>query len=248
MNTNTASQASSSNQSPKNNHPFTNDDGNEVSPRPRGLSAPITKNETYLDPKDGGTPIWRRAGGRPPKWKRLELLNRGILNGKWSDQTMKRSQDDWYLCQIIAGHLGLSERSKERLWQLYRTLDMGTFKKYEQPPKPEYTIHEQRENVTLPTIRTRKCGVRKQYTVILAISTLLYNQTKSPHQSSYYPGEGCETRPRYGVGCRFARKLVEDNLHDTHELVQQFAKNLGIRDANLRSCIEKLRQKYPQLA
>lgn len=223
------------------NTPFTNSDGTEVSTCPRELSPPITNNHTYLDPKDESSNQDEIAGW-PPKWKRLELINRGILNGKWSNQTMKRSQDDWYFCRNVACQVGLSKSAKETVWQIFSRLDMRSFKKYESHPECNYTIQPSRSDEHLSSITPIQTAYHKHYLVIFAICALLYNRNRSDHQQKYYPGKGCESRDRYGVNRRFVRNLVDEDLKDCNRLLQQFAEQLGFSEEHIRSCMEKLRQ------
>jgi len=240
----------SSNQSenqPKQDNPFSNKNGNEISLRPIDLISPITKNKSYIDLDDVPSREWD-VSGMPSKWKRRELWNRGICNGKWSDQTMKRNQDDWYMCRNIACQLGFSKRMKEALWRIFRSLDMRSFRKYESKSKPVCTIRPNDPDVDLPTIRTIRKATQKQYLVVFCICALLHNQNNPDRQSKYYPGEESDSRDKYGVHCRFVRNLVDDEIKDRHELLQQFVDRLGFRHEHIRSCMEKLRQDCPRLA
>ncbi len=231
---------------PTRGHPFTNSDGTEVSIIPRELSPPVTKNHTYLDPKDDSSNQGNIAG-RPPKWKRLELTNRGIFNGKWSDQTMKRSQDDWYFCRNVACQVGLSKRAKETVWQIFSRLDMRSYKKYESHPEYHYTIRPSRSDGHLPSITPIQTTYHKHYLVIFSICAILYNQNRSDHQQKYYPGKDYESRDRYGVLGRFVRNLVDEDLKDCNKLLQQFSEQVGFSNDHIRSCMEKLRQECPRL-
>lgn len=248
MSSKLASRAASSQSQnhPERDNPFLNDDGNEIDLRPIKLSSPVTKNNSYIDLNEVPSREWDVAG-MPSKWKRRELWNRGICNGKWADQTKKRNQDDWYMCRTIACQLALSKRSKEALWQIFRPLDMRSFRKYESRSIADYTIRPSDQGADLPTIRPVWKATRKQYLVVFCLCALLYNQNKSERQPDYYPGKEGDSPDKFGVGLRFARNLVDDELRDCHELLQQFADRLGFRDEDIRSCMEKLRQDCPRL-
>lgn len=226
--------------------PFTSSDGTEVSFCPRELSPPITNNHTYLDPKDESSDQDEIAGW-PPKWERLELINRGIFNGKWSNQTMKRSQDDWYFCRNIACQLGLSKSAKETVWQIFKDLDMRSYRKYEKQSESNYSIRPSRSDGHLASITPVQTTYQKHYLVIFAICALLYNRNRSDHQQKYYPGKDCKNRDRYGVHGRFVRNLVGEDLKDCNRLLQQFAEQFGFSEEYIRSCMEKLRQECPRL-
>ena len=239
-------EGSSSQNQPAKEHPFSTDEGNKIVLRPIEFSSPLTKNESYIRMDDVETREWDIAG-MPSKWKRLEVYNRGIYNGKWSNQTIKRNQDDWYMCRSISCQLGLSRRMKETLWQVFKPLDMRSFRKYESKSKPEYTIRPNDRDVDLPAITPIQKSSRKQYMVVFSICALLYNQNKLDDHPRYYPGEETESRDRYGVKNHYVRNLVDEELNDCHELLQQFANRLGFKDENIRSCMEKLRQECPRL-
>lgn len=227
-------------------HPFSQENSPETGIGSFGFVSPLTKCHTYIDLDDVHSPDWNIEGW-PSKWKRLELLNRGIYNGAWANQELKRGQDDWYLCRNISCQVGFSERLKGRLWHIFRSLDMRSFKKYEMSSHLEYSIRWEKWDVEHPVVPSSPDGMRKQYLVIFCICALLHNQNKYEDQPRYYPGEKCENRKRYGVGCRYVSQLVDGELNDSHELLHQLADELGFRDQDIRSCMEKLRKECHHL-
>ena len=227
-------------------HPFSQENSTKTQVHPFESSSPLIKCHTYIDLNDVVSPSWE-IHGWPSKWKRLELLNRGIYNGAWANQELKRGEDNWYLCRNISCQLGLSERLKGRLWNIFQSLDMRSFKKYEVSSNLEYSIRWEKWDVEHPVIPSSPGGFRKQYLVIFCICALLHNQNKYEDQPGYYPGEECYERKRYGVRCRYVSNLVETELNDSHELLHQLADELGFRDKDIRSCMEKLRKACPSL-
>jgi hypothetical protein len=184
----------------------------------------------------------------PHKLKRFELLNRGIYNGKWANQELKRGQDDRYLCDAISCQLGIQKSVKQKLLDIFRNLDMRSFKKYDRNINPSYTIRPISDDKVRPQIfAVGLNSVRKQYIVIFSICALLYNSERSEHQSKYYPGCESEARDRYGVRRRYVRNLVDEDLQDSDKLFKQFAQKLRFRDEAIKSCMEKLRQECSQL-
>jgi hypothetical protein len=160
---------------------------------------------------------------------------------------MKRSQDYWYFCRNVACQVGLSKSGKETLWQIFSSLDMRSFRKYESNPERDYTIRPTNREKHLPSITPVRKVFHKQYLVIFAICALLYNQNLSDHQEKYYPGKEPEPRDRFAVQNRYARTLVNENLRDCDKLLHQFAERLGFSDKHIRSCMEKVRQDCPRL-
>jgi hypothetical protein len=242
-----ASSSQSENQSEK-EVPFNKNVTNEVEIQPRKQTSPIQENHSYIGLDDLESKEWDISGW-PEKWKRLEILNRGIYNGKWANQTMKRNQDDWYICRNIACQLGIPKEMKESLWQIFRPLDMRSFRKYESETKRDYCIRPVDIDSHTPSITPvwNEKAFNKQYLVIFAICALLYNQYRSGHQEKYYPGKEPEPRDRFAVQNRYARNLVDESLRDCNELLHQFAEQLGFSDEHIRSCMEKLRQDCPRL-
>jgi hypothetical protein len=205
--------------------PFTRENRNLINSPSDGLGTPLTKCHSYIDINDinPNDREWDIAGNWPSKYKRLELLNRGIYNGKWANQELKRGEDAWYLCRNITSQMGLSERLRTRLWNIYKDIDMRSFKNYE-------ISHD------------AATGQRRQYMVIFCLCAHLYNQNRSDRQPRFYPGNEYEDRQRFGVGCRLVSNLIDGELNDCHDLLQQFADKLQFKDENIRSCMEKLRQ------
>lgn len=232
----------------KNSYPFTRKDINQIKLRSHEFLSPLTKCHSHIDTDDVDTNSreWDISGGWPRKYKRLELLNRGIYNGKWANQELKRGQDDWYMCQNIACQVGLSERLKERLWQIYQNIDLRSYKKYDGMPKPICSIRKSRLEKGEYSLYAISPGLRKHYMVAFCLCALLYNQNKSEKLPNYHPGKEYDDRHRYGAGLRYASNIVDDELNDCHELLEQFAKELRLRDENIRSCMEKLRKKRPE--
>lgn len=211
-----------------------------------GLVSPLMKCATYIDMDDVNTRKWD-VRGWPSKWKRFELNNRGIYNGAWANKELKRGQDDWYLCQIISCKIELPERLKGRLWQIFKDLDMRSFKKYERESSKSDSMRWNKWDVEHPIVRSSSEGSRKQYLVIFCLGALLHNQAKYDDLPKYYPAKECESRKRYAAGCRRASNFVDEEFHDRHELLHQFADDLGFRDEDIQSCMEKLRSEHPPL-
>jgi hypothetical protein len=246
MNTNTNEIMSSKN-NPDQSDLFAAEKQNDINTRSLEFSSPLTENASYIDFEEVADPEWDIPNW-PSKWKRLELLNRGMYNGKWEQHYLKRQQDDWYLCQAIGCQMSLPGWLKQRLWHIFDSLDMRSFKKYEKRSKYGSTIRRSMSDSSYMTIRPLPQGMRKQYMVIFSICAILYNQERGDHQPRYYPGKKYEQRDRHGAGSRFARNLVDSDFHDCHKLLQQFAERLGFRDNDISSCMEKLRQACPQLS
>lgn len=210
------------------------------------FTTPLTSNETYINfSNHRGQNENEFIAGWPSKWKRFELLNRGLYNGKWANQSLKRSQDDWYLCQSIASQVGLSKRLKNSLWNIFDSLDMRTFKGYE--GRANYAIQPKKGAIKTPAIRRVQNGFRKQILVIFCISAMLYNQNKSDDMAKYYPNSKPNKREKHGYPALFNVDIDEYDLRDGEVLLSDFATHHNFRENDIRSCMEKLRGIVPRL-
>jgi len=206
-------------------HPFLNENQLQVDPLPISLIAPVTSNHTMLG-LDTYELDYDKNGNRPPKYKRLELLNRGTHNGKWGNQRKQRREDDWYLCQIIANQVGLPESLKDSVDSAYNSLDLRTFKQYE-------------------GCTGSSGGMDKQYLVVFCLCALIYNKY-CPDDRRYYPNKQVPNRKKYGAGLRFAGNLTDSVPSDTDEELHKFADSMGFSDTDIKSCMEKLRGRCPR--
>ena len=189
---------------------------------PSDLAAPFTQNETYLDLSD---PQFKRHT-TPRQWrkyKKHEIHNRGLRLGKWSDKSLRRNQDDKYLCRIIAAQVDLPKFIRPTVWNLFKKIDLRKFKKYE----PEGWKSGE--------------STSKQYLVIHSICAILYNIHQPDPKWRYYPGKKYTHRPRYGAGLIFVEHLDCEPPKDCYVVLDEFAQRLGFNDNVVRSCMEKVR-------
>lgn len=199
------------------------------------FASPIGDNATYIDfahYAGDGIP----AKGKRNKFWRLELLNRGTHNGKWKDKKKDRRQDRWYLCQNIATQVGLSNSLKTEVCNLYQTIDLGRYKRYEW-----YTKENNKPR-------------RKEELVIFCICVLLHNREQTGSSTSnkekkYYPGINHEKELKYGVGGKLVKNMECESPVDRNQLLAKFAQEvlkdqLGLDDHLIKSCMEKVRSEH----
>lgn len=194
--------------------------------------SPRLNNATYLDPekkfKEG-----ERLFSMNQR-ERFELYNRGNHNGKWTiDQTVKYDGDDWNFCRALTSQMGLSERGRILTWRILKQADMRTYRSIE-PAESEETI--------------------KQFLVAFCIGALVYNRIHREYEWTdddwqYYPGTTTSKKMERYLGPQYRRDAEQQGDHnDRHRTIERCAESLGFSEADIRSCMEKVRTRIPSWA
>lgn len=185
--------------------------------------ARFTRNATWIDVNDADFQRWlkrlprTRAYELEQNYRRLERTNRGTHLGGHGDKTLLRRQDDWYHCQAIAGQLDMKCYECETVCEEFDNhIDMRSYKGYGKQ--------------------------RKWPLVVFCLCALIHNESQPDKKWQYYPGTKYEKRMTY-AGTVWRQY---EGQTDRHELFLSFAQTHGFTDAEIQSCMEKIRRDVPR--